>query len=151
MPSVGVPRPNMQRVEGHIAQVWGGGDGIIRGAGSEASVSQTTPVSLSVLVGTCKGLIGGRLIEITSAITTSAITAPTGGSAGDLRRIDLVQFTYGTGVNIKAGTEASTPAAPDPDSNSIALADLYLRKGMSSIKTADDATNGYVVDRRTHV
>ena len=47
------------------------------------------------------------------------------------------------------GTEAASPEPPDPEEDCVALAQLYLRVGMSSIKNADDAVNGYIIDART--
>lgn len=143
-----MPTPDFGAIEAFLSYAWGGGDGIIRGPGTEAATVQTTPASLSVQVGAFKAFVSKRTIEQPLAANAAAIVAPTGGSAGDLRRIDLVQWTYGVGLNVKAGTESGSPTAPDLDADSIPIAHLYLRKGMSSIKTADDSTNGYIVDQR---
>jgi hypothetical protein len=132
--------------EARCALAHGGGDGIIRNDGDEGLVTEKSPVSMSVFVGPFRGYIGQHFARVASTATKGPVTAPTGGSAGNLRRIDLVQFTLGTiGVNIVTGVESSTPSAPALSANSLHLALLHLRKGMASIKDADDATNGYIV------
>lgn len=126
----------------------GGGDAIFRGSlGSGAVTAEGTP-SLRVYVATMRGFIGHRRFKMASATYTANVIAPTGGSAGDLRRIDLVQYTWATGVNIVTGTEDAAPVVPATSASSIALAHLYLRKGMANIKDTDDTTNGYIVDAR---
>jgi len=54
-------------------------------------------------------------------------------------------------ISIKPGTEASSPTAPNPDSDCIALAQLFLRPGMTVIKNTDDSTNGYIIDARNYI
>ncbi len=67
-------------------------------------------------------------------------------------RMDLVQARLGTwDVSVKQGTEAASPVAPTADADAIPIAHLFLRVGMSSIKDADDATNGYIIDARTYL
>lgn len=148
MPSVSVPTPNTSMLEAFIAFAWGGGDGVIRGPGTEAATVETAPASLSVRVGAFKGFVSKRGIGLDAPQNTAAIVAPVGGSAGDLRRIDLVQWTLGVGLNVKAGAESGSPSAPALDTDSIPIAHLYCRKGMVSVKTADDSSNGYIVDAR---
>lgn len=149
---VGSVIPDLARQEAFINHAWGGAEGIMRGAGTEAACAQTTPPSLSVRVGAFKGFVGGRCVNMDFTTETTPVAPPTGGADGDLRRIDLVQYTLGpAALNIKTGAESPSPTAPDPDANSIPIAHLYLRRGMASIKTSDDATNGYIVDRRSYV
>jgi hypothetical protein len=64
-------------------------------------------------------------------------------------RIDLVQASLAAwSVSVKTGAEAASPAAPAPDADCVALAQLHLRPGMAAIKNADDGVNGYITDVR---
>lgn len=82
--------------------------------------------------------------KLAQSVNTAVITAPT-----TQNRIDLVQAHLGDwSINVKQGTEAASPTAPSADDDCIALAQLHLRPGMSSIKDTDDSTNGYITDVR---
>lgn len=138
-------QPNLADVEAALAYTRGGGNGFLRALG-KGLVTETSPVSLQVDVATAVAFIALRVVRKTAVVTMAAIVPPTGGSAGDLRRIDLVQLTRGSsGFNIKTGVEDAAPVAPTLDANSIEAAQLHLRKGMASIKNTDDATNGFIV------
>lgn len=126
-----------------LCRCWGGGDGVIQDTDNEGLVQAEDPASLSVVVDGFRGWLDERLIK-DAGDTLGPVTAPTGGAPGDIRRRDLVQWTKGTGLNIKAGTESASPSAPAKDSNSIALGVLVLRNGMTSITDTDDSTNGYI-------
>lgn len=126
--------------------------GIIRLVGSEMEVTQEAVPGLSVIVGTGRAFIEERAAQVRAAATPADITVPTGGNPGDTRRIDNVLLTRGgTGVNIQEGTESGTPSAPSLPANSMLLATLTLRNGMSSIKDTDDSTNGFITDSRSYV
>jgi len=129
-----------------LAQAWGGGDGVVRGAATDdLKVVAQNPVSLSVLVQPGYAFIQKFPYRLDIATQTVDVTAPTTNP-----RIDLVQARLDTwDINIKQGTESATPVAPTPDTNAIPLAELYLRTGMTSIKDTDDTTNGYITDART--
>jgi len=151
MPATLVPRVRIEELEYFVSLGWGGGDGVIRGNGDAGAVVAQSPLSMKANVGTFRGFIANRLVRNASTTATADIVAPSGGSAGDLRRIDLVQYTLSSGVNIKQGVEQAGPVAPSADANSLVLAHSYCRKGMVSVKDADDASNGYIVDARTYV
>lgn len=125
--------------DAYLSYAWGGGDGIIRNALDEGAVIATGPVSLSVTVGAFYGFISLRRAYLLEAADTDAIEAPTPEP-----RIDLVQYTLGVGINIKTGVENAVPVAPTVDSDSIDMAQIYCRVGMTSIKDTDDSTNGYI-------
>ena len=138
-------------VEYFLSLTTGGGDGIYREVGSEGEVVAQDPVALKVDVGTMCGWVSNRMARIFSTTESDSVAAPTGGGAGDLRRIDRVQFTVGEGVNIVTGSESATPSAPALESDSMSLALIYCRNGMTSIKDADDSSNGYIVDDRSYL
>ncbi len=129
-----------------VKQLWGGQEGVVRGATAYdlQAVALGTP-GLSVEVKPGYALIGGYPFKLAAATETVDVTAP---SSQD--RIDLVQVDLETwGATVKTGTESSSPSAPAPDTDCIAVAALYLRPGMASIKNADDGTNGYILDKRS--
>ena len=128
-----------------VSQAWGGGDGVLRGVTTDDLKTQaTSPLGMSVEVQPGYALIGQYPFKLADATETTDVTPPTTDD-----RIDLVQADLATwNVTVKTGTEAATPTAPSPDADCLALAQLYLRPGMSSIKNADDSTNGYIVDAR---
>lgn len=125
---------------------WGGGSGVIRGAATyDLKVTASSPASLHVNVKPGYGFISKLPYKLALATDTSDIVAPVSRP-----RIDLVEARLDTwGVTVKPGTEATSPNPPNADADSIVLARLYLRPGMTSIKDADDAVNGYIIDART--
>ena len=121
----------------------GGGNKVLREAtgSNEGNVTATDPVSLAVDVAAFRGQIDDRNVRLAASTESDAIEAPAA-----LDRIDLVQYTYGTGVNIKTGAENASPVAPTVDAASISHATIYCRPAMTSIKDTDDASNGYITN-----
>ncbi|HIJ74475.1 MAG TPA: hypothetical protein HPP83_10285 [Candidatus Hydrogenedentes bacterium] len=129
-----------------LSLAWGGGNGVVRGATAEdLEVAAKDPPSMRAEVGPGYAFIGNYPYKLAAATDTAEVTAPTTDP-----RIDLVQARLATwDVSVKTGTEAASPSPPDPDTDCIALAQLYLRPGMTCIKDTDDSTNGYIIDART--
>jgi len=127
---------------------WGGGDGILRGATSgDLGAAAKAPPALHVEVGAGYAFISKYPYRLTSAMDTPAVTPPTTHP-----RIDLVQARLTTwDISVKTGTESASPTAPSPDADCLALAQLYLRPGMTCIKDSDDSTNGYIIDVRAYL
>ena len=114
---------------------------------NDLKVAATSPPGMSVQVKAGYAFISNEPFKLAQAIETAAVAAPTGNP-----RIDLVQARLDTwDVAIKTGTEAASPSPPDPDADCLALGRLYLRVGMTCIKDADDASNGYIIDAREFV
>jgi len=128
-----------------LTQAWGGGDGVVRGAAAEdLKVQATSPVGTSVEVAPGYAFVSQLPYKLAATTQTADVAAPSAQP-----RIDLVQAALDSwSVMIKTGSEAASPEAPDADSDCIALAQLYLRPGMTSIKDADDSVNGYIIDVR---
>lgn len=127
---------------------WGGGSGVLRGASTDdlRVVALATP-GLSVQVKPGYAFISKFPFKLAQATETVAVTPPVA-----LPRIDLVQASLESwSVGVKTGTETESPNPPGADSNCIALGQLYLRPGMSSIKNVNDNTNGYIIDARSYV
>ena len=120
-------------------------DGVVRGAATDdLKVVATSPLSLSVIVEPGYAFIAKFPYQLVAATQTADVVAPTVDP-----RIDLVQARLDTwDISVKTGTESPTPVAPTPDADAIALAHLYLRTAMTSIKDTDDSTNGYIIDQR---
>lgn len=85
--------------------------------------------------------------ENASTYTSAALTAPVTNPRID--RVELL-YTVSSGIvtarafNIKTGTEAGSPSAPALSSFAIPIGQIYHRVGETSIKDADDSTNGYI-------
>ncbi len=128
-----------------LNQAWGGGSGVVRGATDhDLETVATSSPGLSVEVKPGYAFIAQFPYKLDTTTETADVTPPTSQP-----RIDLVQARLATwDVGIKTGTEAASPEAPAPDEDCIALAELYLRVGMTSIKDEDDGTNGYITDAR---
>jgi hypothetical protein len=131
-----------------LSLAWGGGDGVIRNAGDgDLAVSATVPASLSVRISPGYAFIARFPFKLADLFVTAPISAPSTNP-----RIDLVQACLETWeVSVKTGTEAASPTPPAADADCLALAQLYLRPGMGSIRDADDSTNGYIIDERSYV
>ena len=74
---------------------------------------------------------------------TGSFSAPTSNP-----RIDAVGIRETGEWVIETGEEASSPVAPSLDADTVPLADIYFRVGSSAIKTVDDGSNAYIIDRR---
>jgi len=118
---------------------------VLRGAAlDDLKVSALVTPGMAVRVAPGSAFIGGFPWRLKEAVETVDVQAPSA-----LDRVDLVQARLeGWTVGIKQGTESATPEAPTPDTDCIALAHLFLRPGMTSIKNADDTVNGYIADQR---
>lgn len=116
------------------------------GTGTDLQVvAQDTPdMTVRVLVGA--GVASGEPVALIEAYDTGAIEAPTGDP-----RIDLVEIDQDGAIHVVEGSEASSPEAPATTSGRMALAQIYLRVGATSIKDADDSTNGYITDARSYL
>lgn len=143
-------QPLANDYEHFIVWVKGGGDGVWRGVAGEALVEEQNTPSASVDVGAFSAQVSEKLVRVPSAVI-GPVTFPTGGVAGDLRRIDLVQYTLNVGVNLIEGTEDAAPVAPSVSADSIALAHVYCKKGMSVVLNAEAGNDGYLVDQRVFV
>ncbi len=128
-----------------LNQAWGGGSGVVRGATDrDLETVAMSPPDMSVEVKPGYAFIGGYAYRLEAATETSDVTPPSSHP-----RIDLVQARLETwDISVKTGAEAESPEAPEPDTDCIALAELYLRVGMTCIKDEDDGTNGYITDAR---
>jgi hypothetical protein len=128
-----------------LAQGWGGGSGVVRGAtADDLAVKATSPTGLSVQVRSGYAFINTFAFKLGAAVTTVAVAAPATNPRKDLVQARLMTWD----VSIKTGTEAATPSAPSADMDCVALAELYCKPGMMSIKDASDGTNGYTIDVR---
>ncbi len=63
-------------------------------------------------------------------------------------RIDVVYLRQDGEVGLAKGMESITPAMPAIPEETLALAEIYLRPGCTSILESDDGANAYLVDIR---
>ena len=131
-----------------LSQAWGGGDGVIRKASTnDLRVEANVMPNLAVTVKPGYAFISRCPYKLETEAVTTTVTPPVVQP-----RIDLVQARLDSwDVSIVTGSEAASPSAPAPQANCIALAELHLRPGMTSIKNSDDGVNGYIADARTFV
>lgn len=129
-----------------MSHAWGGGDGVVRGAAVDdlKVVAASTP-GLAVEVEPGYAFIANTPYKAAVKTSTAAIPVPTLDPRIDLVVAKLENWE----VFVKQGVEAASPAVPSVDVETIALAQLFVRPGMSSIKDTDDGSNGYIVDART--
>jgi hypothetical protein len=133
-------------LETMLMQMLGGaGDGIPGTSGYPELkvVAQSTP-DMTVKVQAGAGLVDDQPACLETAFDTEAFVAPTVND-----RIDLVELDQDGEVMVKEGTEGSPPTPPSGDADTMTLAEVYLRSGMTCIKDTDDASNGYITDKRT--
>lgn len=131
-----------------LSQAWGGGNGVIRNAAADdlKVVANSVP-DLFAKVRPGYAFISRFPYRLEAETATSEVTPPVSNP-----RIDLVQARLATwDVSIVTGSESASPVAPSAQADCLALAKLYLRPGMTSIKNSDDGTNGYIMDSRTFV
>lgn len=129
-----------------LNHAWGGGEGVLRGVtGHDLAVQAKSPPAMSVLVQPGWAFIDSAPYKLAAALSTPELAAPAVEP-----RIDLVQAVLDTwGIQVKQGQEAANPSAPSPDTGCLALGEIYLRPGMTSVLDADDGVNGYLTDART--
>ncbi|MFC1735126.1 hypothetical protein ACFL1X_03350 [Candidatus Hydrogenedentota bacterium] len=131
-----------------LSLAWGGGDGVIRGAATDdLRVLAKTPEDLTVEVEPGKAFIDRSIYVLETATGTPSFTPPSVNPRIDLVQADLDMWA----ISVKEGVEDASPSAPSVDVDCIALAHIYCRAGMTSIKNTDDSVNGYVVDARQYV
>jgi hypothetical protein len=129
-----------------LSHAWGGGNGVVRGAATnDLKVVAAAVPGLAVEVEPGYAFIANAPYKVATKTSSAAVTVPALNPRIDLVVAKLENWE----VLIKPGVEAASPTAPAPDVETIALAELYLRPGMTVIKDTDDGANGYIVDTRT--
>lgn len=129
----------------------GGEDGVWAvGADPDDSgkVKANTVPNMSVKLRPTWAFIDGVPFRVPNELVTSLLTAPSANP-----RIDTVVARALPGLTgefaIRTGAEASSPTAPSVGDGEVLLAWIHHRVGETSIKNTDDATNGYIEDKRT--
>ena len=112
-------------------------NGVFSSVGSALAVSANN--NMTVTVGT-----GGAHIEGATYFNSAPLSLTIGAANASLNRIDRVVLQFNTSVSVRSvralirtGTTATNPVAPElrQESNlyEIALADIYVKKGVTSI------------------
>lgn len=135
----------LELVHNLLSLAWGGGDGVIRGgSANDLAVLPSPSPSLVVQAAPGYAFISRFPYRLDLPYNLPAIVPPAAQP-----RIDLVVARLDAwDAAVVAGNESATPAAPNTPANTIALARLYLRPGMTCIKNSNDGVNGYIVDVR---
>jgi hypothetical protein len=128
-----------------LNMAWGGGNGVVRNATTyDMQTAAKSPPAMHVAVKPGYAFISKFPFKLGATTDTADFAAPSAHP-----RIDLVQARVDTwSIGVKTGVEAVSPAAPVPDADCLALAEVHLRPGMTSVKDADDSVNGYIMDVR---
>ncbi len=105
-------------------------------------VAQGTP-NMTVTVKEGAAIVSRKVVGLLGDITPPVFVAPSVDP-----RIDIVQLNQARGISIRTGAENASPVAPTVDSDKIVLSEIFHRVGETSIKDADDSTNGFITDKR---
>lgn len=130
-----------------VTRFIGDGDGIVAygsvGTDSYKTVA-TDPVSMKVTVLEGMGFHEYEPFELAADWTSADLVAPVGNP-----RIDTVSVDPDDGsITITAGSEAASPSAPATPTGEVKIAEIYHTVAETSIKDADDSTNGYITLKR---
>lgn len=144
-------RAAMQVMQRLLNALCGGGDGTFA-TGTDpddvGKVKANTVPNLSVKIRPFWGFIDGVPFQVPDQLVTSLLTAPSSSP-----RIDTVVARALPGLEgefaIRTGIEDASPTAPSIGADEVLLAWIHHRVGETSIKDADDSTNGYIEDKRT--
>lgn len=126
---------------------WGTTPSGVIGTSEWLKVTAQASPNLTVKIAKGAFYLAGVLGGITS--DTASLTGFVAPSTNP--RKDIVQISTAGVITRKAGTENASPTAPTADANNLKLAEVYCRVGMTSIKDADDATNGYITNTAEHL
>jgi hypothetical protein len=133
-----------------LGRFLGAGDGVFAygAVGTDSYKTQATdPVSMTVEVLEGIGSRSDQFFELAADWTSATLSAPSADP-----RIDTVSANETTGaITITTGSEASSPSAPATPAGHVKLAEIFHRVGESSIKDADDASNGYITLKRNRL
>ncbi len=128
-----------------LNQVWGGGDGVLRNAADELVVEAAEPPALHAVVRPGYAFIGRFAYALENTTPTPDIQPPSSQP-----RLDLVTAELdGWSIGVVTGEEAAEPEPPQAPQDTLPLATLYLRPGMSYITDDDDGIHGYIIDARS--
>ena len=122
----------------------GNASGIVRPPTNSLLIKEQSTPSMTVDVKAGAAYVNGQPVSVRADTTLGPFTAPSTNP-----RIDTIEIDqYGT-VSAVTGTEAASPSAPSVTSGNLKLAEIYHTTAETSIKDANDATNGYITDSRS--
>jgi len=127
-----------------VRETLGGRDGVVRTGGGALRAQAAAAPGLSVEVQPGAAFIGGFPYRQETPVQTVDVTPPVSEDRLDLVQACLDDWT----VTVKTGAEGTPPVEPAADTDCLALAALYLRPGMTTIKNTDDGSEGYIIDVR---
>lgn len=123
----------------------GQANGVIRVSTTALQVTAAGTPSMTVHIAVGAAMVAGHPAALRAA-TTLVFIAPSGNP-----RIDCVQIDQSGNIEAVTGSEAASPSAPSVDADALKICEIYHRVGETSIKDADDSTNGYITDGRVYI
>jgi len=121
-----------------LNSMFGGATGISRPPLDALHATAEGTPSMTVDIAPGGGVILGQpfATRVAAALT---FTAP-----GSNPRIDIIEVNQEGVVSAVTGTEAGSPSAPTATAGAVEIAKIHHTTAETSIKDADDATNGYI-------
>ena len=116
----------------------GAANGVVQDGGLIPQATGTPGMTVEVPAGSA--MVNGQPVALRALYTSGTLIAPTGGDD----RIDAIRIDQYGAISIVSGTPDASPVAPSVGSNYELIGLIYHRDGETSIKDADDATNGYL-------
>jgi hypothetical protein len=121
-----------------LSKMCGGGPGIIRNHDYQGAHSYVGDHLLNLNIAPFCGFIDNQVVH-SDATELVTFVAPSADSY-----YGLVQYTLGSGFNVKYGATHASPTVPTVDSHSIAFAKVLLTVGQTEITTGATDTRTYV-------
>lgn len=119
---------------------------ITTGDDTPLKVKASSPQDMNVSV-----KAGWAVIQNTLSGLDTQSVLPVGGifiAPSTNARIDLVILRNNGSMDVITGVESASPTAPATPTNSIALAQVYLRPGSTAVFDEDQGSDGYIIDAR---
>lgn len=104
-----------------------------------AYISASDDTTLKAFVYTISSSLTSLSMSETMAGAGNVVTANT-----TKNRVDILFMNSSGALEILRGAYSASPVAPNYPPQAIMIAEVYCRRGMTSVKTTDDSTNGYI-------
>ena len=126
-----------------LSYVWGGSDGVLRGALDSLEVVAQAAPDMTVRIKSGIGFASNMWILLEAVENSVTMVAPVSDP-----RIDIIQISKYDVVSVKTGSEAGSPSAPAVDADNTISCEIYHRVGTVHIDDVDDSSNSYITDKR---
>jgi hypothetical protein len=120
-----------------------GDNGVFQDGGLQVEAEGTPSMTIVITAGSA--VVSGQPVALHEDVEIE-FTAPVSDP-----RIDTIQIDQFGSVTAKLGAEDSSPTAPAVDADCLLLATVVHTTAETSIKDADDSTNGYIVPAQVYL